>query len=212
MKTYQLRALSGRAPATPVARMTGAAVCHRAETAPRFTFKPLSKTQKAVLCILAGNAWQAELRRGNIAVSANLVKSQQFEDWRHEQQVAACGVGSLRACTQEHYLRLRAHFNNLIGTPAATARSFRDTMQTGPVNDTAAAGDTHEARNLWRNKLGEALTEFNLQPGYAAAICRTKYKCDPANATAHQLRCLTFDIRRNGQSRRRKAQSSTNPF
>lgn len=167
-------------------------------------FKPLSATQKMVIARLAQSAYQEELKRGNVTVSGNLVKSKQFDDWRHEQQREACGRESLTDCNQEHYRPLKAHFEGIIGTPAAAARSFRDNMRHGPVNDSAATTDTHEARELWGRLLTAALAEFEMQPGYAAAICRTKYKCEPAAATARQLQCLTFDIRRNGQARRRK--------
>ncbi len=161
-----------------------------------------------MLCRLAGLAWQAEIRRGRITVSKNLVKSKQLEDWRREQQLAACGVASLCAATQQHYRALRAHFNNLLGTPAGAARSFRDTMRTGPVTDSAPGGDTHEARELWRHNLDKAIAAHSadgVTTAYMESICKSEFKVPLAAATPYQLKCLTNTAWSRGRSKRAKA-------
>jgi hypothetical protein len=213
MKTYTLHGFSGRRTGLsgPHSPLCGEPASQRTV---RTTFKPLSKLQKATLGRLAGDAYQAEIRRGNVTVSPNLVKSKQLEDWRHDEQEKACGLRSLREANQSHYLDLRRHFLNLIGTPAASARAYRDGMRTGPVKVGSAAAsphqieDTHEARALWRFKLNEALTEFRdvINEAYIAAICRSQCQGRGLDdATAEELKNLHSTARNRGRSKRAKA-------
>lgn len=111
--------------------------------------------------------------------------------WRYvETGKVTGGIQSLRECTQAHYGRLLAHFQRLAGE---TARA-----------DSTMVRDADNSRRIARWKLGEALTERGLEIGYAAAICRSKYKCALDQATAAQLWKLVFDVR----SRRKAAAKS----
>lgn len=214
MKTYRL--LGATVPAAPArGEFVSVATPPPPARGPRMNFTPLSKTQKMVIARLAHSAWQEELKRGRVTISANLVKSKQFDDWRHDEQQKACGKRSLTDCTQFHYRELKAYFEGIIGTPAAAARSFRDNMRHGPVNDSAGPDDTHEGRELWGHKLQEAIKEFadvGIKISYAWAICKNKYKCKLTEATAYDLKRLTYDIISNGRSKRKKARASKNPF
>lgn len=165
-----------------------------------WNFHPLSKVQRSTIGRLATAAYSAAVSNGT-APTPTQGKTAAAQSWRHGQYREVTGVDSLDSCDQGHFRALCAHFNSLIGTPAAAARSFRDSMRSGPVNDSAESSDTHEGRDLWEHLLRKACGEFGLSIGYAASICQSKYKCALTAATADQLRKLTFDVRRNGQRR-----------
>lgn len=155
---------------------------------------PLSKLQKADIARAARAAWEAWPEREAFeAINAEFSASARFEAWRREEQSKACGVRSLRAATQAHYGRLLAHFQALAGREAQAART--------------RARDADNDRRIARWKLDQALRERGLQVGYAAAICRTQFRCALDEAEAKQLWKLVFTVRN-----RRKPAKSDNPF
>lgn len=141
---------------------------------------PLTNGQKARICILAREAWEAECRPGD------------FGDWRHEQQARACGHGSLLACAQADYLLLTAHFKNLLGRSGA---AFRDLMRHGT-----------EGKRLAVHKLRAACDQYGFAyPDYPAAICRRQYRCSIEDASERQAWNLFITVRSRGQARGRRA-------
>lgn len=143
---------------------------------------PLSNRQKADIAIAARAAYDVWPEREAFeAINSELSRTNCFEAWRHVEQGNACGVQSLRASTQAHYGRLMAHFQALAGHAEQAART--------------RGRDADNDRRIARFKLDEALRDRGLQTGYAAAICRAKYKCPLDEASAAQLWKLFFDIR-----------------
>jgi len=131
-----------------------------------------------------------------MAINTDLTPSACFTAWRHVEQGKACGVQSLCACTQDHYGRLVAHFQALAGETVAAARTL--------------VRDAGNGRRIARYKLGQELSKRGLQVGYAAAICRSKYKCDLADASEGQLWKLVFDIRNRRKPEVRSQMSEVN--
>jgi len=157
---------------------------------------PLSKLQKADIAIAARAAYDAWPEREAFeAINQEFTATARFEAWRREEQVKACGVRSLRACTQAHYGRLMAHFQALAGHAAQAART--------------RARDQDNDRRIARYKLDQALRERGLQIGYAAALCRDKFKRTLDDATKEQLWKLVFTVR---SRRKAPAAKSNNPF
>jgi hypothetical protein len=143
---------------------------------------PLSINQKRTISQLARKAYRAWPERGAFQViNSELSKTACFEAWRHVEQGKACGLQSLKACTQVHYGRLVAHFQALAGNTDAATRTL--------------ARDADNDRRIARFKLHEALRERGLGETYAATICRRQYGTDLAGAKAAQLWHLVFTIR-----------------
>jgi hypothetical protein len=161
---------------------------------------PLSKLQKADIARAARRAYDVWPEREAFeAINSELSRSKCFEAWRHVESGKACGVQSLRAATQAHYGRLMAHFQALAGHAEQAART--------------RARDADNDRRIARFKLDQALRERGLQVGYAAAICRAKYKCPLDEASEKQLWKLVFDIRgRRKTAPKPKAPANDNPF
>ena len=83
----------------------------------------------------------------------------------------------------------------------------------GSVRAAAAAAertlarDADNDRRIARYKLDQALRERGLGESYAAAICRTQYRCSLAEASPRQLWRLVYTIR----NRRRPARPAAQP-
>lgn len=150
----------------------------------------LSRKQVIVLAKLARQAWDAMPegdREAFLDANPELSVSACFTAWRHWQTGLACGVQSLRAATQEDYLKIRARFLHLAG---------RDAEAMGDL-----VRDQEHGRIVAWQKLHKALAERGLAQGYAEAICRRQYKCALGEATEKQLWRLLYTVRN-----RRKAQ------
>jgi hypothetical protein len=149
---------------------------------------PLSIEQKRTIAVLARKAYDAwPEREGFELINSELSKTACFESWRHVEQGKACGVQSLRACTQAHYGRILAHFQTLAGNAAGATQTL--------------ARDADNDRRIARFKLDQALRERGLRPDYASSICRRQYRTDLDSANAKQLWRLVFTVR----NRRRPA-------
>lgn len=80
--------------------------------------RKLSKKQIIVLAQLARQAFNFQRDLGLVD------DGQKFDDWRHQEQLAAVGQSSLKDCRQHHYVYLRGHFTALrSGTISPTAFS-----------------------------------------------------------------------------------------
>lgn len=143
---------------------------------------PLTNEQKAIIGQLAHAAWlvcpdREALLECNGEMSATAVE----KAWRHVEQGKAVGIQSLCECSQAHYGRLKAHFEQLGGRTAAAQRT--------------AARDSDNDRRVARFKLDEALRERGLSTGYVVSICRRQNRCELDQATAKQLWRLVYTVR-----------------
>lgn len=150
----------------------------------------LSKEQKRLIAQLARQAYLAWPERAAFeAINSDLSLTACFAAWRHVEQGKAtatgsgqaCGIQSLRECTQAHYRPLKAHFENLLGQTDRASRTL--------------AGEAGNSRRIAAHKLDQALRERDLAEGYAAAICRRQFRCALAEASEKQLWNLVFTIR-----------------
>ncbi len=143
---------------------------------------PLTNEQKREISIAARAAYQAKPDREVFeAINPDLSASACFEAWRHVEQGKACGLQSLRACTQAHYGRLLAHFQALAGNVAGADRT--------------RARDGDNDRRIALFKLRENLTARGLPESYAAAICRRQFRCALDEASAKQIWSLVYTVR-----------------
>ncbi len=144
---------------------------------------PLTAGDKAHICILAREAFVVMHDR-------EPSNQAEFDQWRREQQLKACGFASLTHCDQRHKTDLESHFLNLKGE---SAKAFKRQMK-------REVGDKSVALGVLKGNL----KKFGLHEGYAATICRSMHKCELANATVKQLWDVVFQIRKNQQRKRRK--------
>jgi hypothetical protein len=114
--------------------------------------QPLSNTQKAVISRTARTAFLIQDEAGLVEGTGS--ESARLAAWRHEQQLAAGCPASLRACGNNHFRALMAHFLCLAGRDDS---AFRYQLKTGRVKDHGAIDDTHENRETQRRLIVEAL-------------------------------------------------------
>jgi len=143
---------------------------------------PLSNLQKREIGQAAHAAWLAcPDREALLAINGDMSATAVEKAWRHCEQGKAVGIQSLCACTQAHYGRLLGHFQALAGHTAAADRT--------------RARDADNDRRVALYKLEQALRQRGLSLGYAAAICKTQYKCTLEQASARQLWRLVYTVR-----------------
>lgn len=186
MKTYHIHPPPHRAvpvddPAVdtrPADAPAGAARRRPTDYAPDIAQRPLSRKQKARLCILARQA--AEQLGAPQTGPAH-------HQWRHDQAIAACGH-RISAARQAHWADLHAWFVDRAGRADA---AFTTLMR---------ADDN--PRRIAMHKLREALTQRGLAEAYAAAICQRQNKCPLHDASAPQLWRLLFTVRNRRKPQR----------
>jgi len=143
----------------------------------------LSNFQKAKIAMAAREAYDAwDGREAYELVNQDHSATDRFEAWRHVETGKAAGVQSLRQCTQAHYGRILAHFQELAGNVATATRT--------------RGRDADNDRRIARYKLNQALRERSLLESYAAVICRGKFKCELNQASAAQLWKIFYDVRK----------------
>ncbi len=143
----------------------------------------LTLFQKRELCSLARRAYHHWAGREEFEIAnPELSASACYEAWRHYEQGKACGRQSLRDCSQDDFLLIRAHFHSLLGHGDQAARDLLRSEE--------------EPRIRARYILARELDQRGLDEAYAATICRCKYKCALGDATARQLWGLVFDVRK----------------
>lgn len=149
---------------------------------------PLSLEQKRIISQLARSAYEIKPDREAFElINSDLSATKCFEAWRHFEQGKACGVQSLRECTQAHYLRLKAHFESLGGRLVQARRTL----------NREAGSDARIA--LF--KLREVLKTAGLDEAYAATICRSKYRTELGHASAKQLWDIFYTIRNRSKKK-----------
>jgi hypothetical protein len=151
---------------------------------------PLSREQKARICIMAREAFQITTDDAD------------FTDWRRDQQLRACGKESLKEAVQSDYLPLRAHFENLLGKSDRALETHLRAAQ--------------EPQRIAMMKLRAACDDAGLDLAYPSKICRQQYKCELDEANANQLWRLVFTVRNRKKKKATTdytdATDSENPF
>ncbi|WP_309400200.1 hypothetical protein [Cerasicoccus maritimus] len=161
----------------------------------------LSNTQKMRICQAARRAWDSNESRRDDWLERNpeLSKSKIFELWRQLEQQQCIGISSLtQAVSEEHYLRLLAHFQDLAGDSGDALKNLlrhADEEQLQTLNNIKASCDE---RNL----------DF---PGYPGAICRRQFKCALDAASPKQLWSLLFTVRNRRRVGGARAKSRAKP-
>ncbi len=154
----------------------------------------LSNDQKGQVCMQAKKAYNAwPMREEFELINPDLSPSKCFEAWRRCEQGKVTGRQSLTECTsEEHYLPLLAHFAKLQGEGGRALMLLLRHAEAGRITIFF--------------KLLQALEERGLNEGYAATICRCKFKCELGDAGEKQLWSLFFDVKK-----RRKAEREARP-
>lgn len=143
---------------------------------------PLSIPQKREIAIAASRAYKAwDGREAFEAVNSDRSRTDCMESWRHVEQGKAVGIQSLLEMTQDHYGRVLAHFLKLAGDEDGARRVL--------------ARDADNDRRVALYKLRAELQKHGLEEGYAAVICKSKFKRPLGEATAKQLWKLFFDVK-----------------
>lgn len=155
----------------------------------------LSLDQKAQVCIAARLAYDAwPVREEFELINSELSATKCFEAWRRCEQHKVTGRHSLTDCTSEqHYLPLLAHFTAMRGEGGRALMLLLRQAEAGRITVFF--------------KLLQALQERELTEGYAAQICRCKFKRELGDCSEKQLWSLFFDVRK----RRKKTREATGP-
>lgn len=149
---------------------------------------PLSPEQRRTLALLARQAF------GRLCAAGALGDAAEFDSWRHHQCVLAVERPGLRACRNEDYLPLRAHFLALLGRREAAERA-RVRAEVEPL--------TWAVRRL-ETEMAAARDVIERPEEYVASIARCKFKTRlfRTDLNEKQVWTLVFDIRRAAQKRR----------
>lgn len=159
--------------------------------------RPLTKQEKARVCILARKAWDnwAQDEWSGDELNAGVSEAVLFRAWRTKEQQEACGIQSLTLCTVDHFPALMAHFSRLAGDDKGeqkwTAKMLND------------------PRKVALFKLRENCRKFDLHyPDYPGSICRTQFKCSLAGASEKQIWSLVYTVRNRGRAKARKVRNA----
>lgn len=161
----------------------------------------LTNEQKATVCQLAREAWDAhpEIRDALLEANPHLGKTEIFQAWRRVEQGRAVGRQSLTQCTSEgDFLKLCAHFRAMI--PGQEQRAAR-----------TLARHAIEPRLVALHKLRQACERAGVDLGYPAKICRTQYRCSLDQASEKQLWRLVYTVKNRGTAKRREAAAAARP-
>ena len=150
--------------------------------------KPLSNLQKSTICQIARRAF------GKLTAS-NMITGIALDDWRLDECERAVGLPGLRACGNEHYRQLCAHFESLAGEDG---RALNHLM-----------ADQSDGRRRLEHVLVTTLKGAGLPITYAEKISRDKFKVGVMDTTDAQLRIVLITVKARTSSRRRQAAAST---
>jgi hypothetical protein len=154
---------------------------------------PLSHKQKRYLSQLSDRAFarSADIPVGPNHADKNVSATDQRTLYRHTQVALACGKAGLRCCSQDDYKLVEAHFLALLGE---TVKAFN-----------AGVRAATEPRRQAEAVLVRECERFGLRLSYAAAICRSVFKCSLEDASPNQLFKVMYTIRNRGHARQQKA-------
>ena len=140
---------------------------------------PLSHKQKFLLAKLARRAW--ELAEREVGTP---------DEFRQQEVARACGKVGLRCCSQDDYLRVKAHFLELCGEPGA-AFNAHVRAETEPLR---------QAQAVLRRECQAAGVGLE----YANAICRSQNQGRGLDSVDdRRVWFLIFTIRNRGAARRK---------
>lgn len=151
----------------------------------------LTSAQRQALARLARRAWSDVRERG--------ATTEDFDTWRHDQVQQVTGQPGLRACTQQHFRRLRGHFLHLLGHDAAA------------LNDIVASETEGPRQTLFI--LVRECRKAPLPLTYPMAIARKKFRnpnLDELNE--NQLWQLIYSVRKKAASLRSRTPQPASPF
>lgn len=146
--------------------------------------KGLSNRQKSVIAQIARHAYEK-------LTASNKITGIDFDTWRHDEVERCTGKPGLRACGNDHYRPLCAHFESLVG-------------EEGKALNHLLADGTNQRRQL-EHVLVAALNSAGLPVTYAEKISRDKFKRGVMDTTDAQLRAILITVKARATSRRRKA-------
>ena len=159
----------------------------------------LKPWQRSELAILAKRAYRIALDQESRGAELDPRPSQLSEEgWRHYQVADASGKIGLRCCSQDDYAAVKAHFLDLLGE---SGEAFRWQVR-------ASTEPHRQAWGVLERELAEA-ADVGIDREYLRVICRSKFKCELANAATKQLWSLIFDTRRSAAAKRRKFRALT---
>lgn len=142
----------------------------------------LTSAQRQALARLARRAWSDVRERG--------ATTEDFDTWRHDQVQQVTGQPGLRACTQQHFRRLRGHFLHLLGHDAAA------------LNDIVASETEGPRQTLFI--LFRELQRARLHQNYASAIARNRFHNPNLDELSeNQLWMLIYTVRNRSRSAKR---------
>jgi len=140
----------------------------------------LTSRQRSALAQLA--------RRTFKTLEDHRLVQQDFDSWRREQCIKACGLRITEA-SNRHFLQLQAHFYNLQGRSEV---AFKKALK-----------QQTEERNWAMQKLKDECQKASLCLTYPRAIARAKYKTtDLESLESRQIWHLVFSVRRRDQKNR----------
>lgn len=150
--------------------------------------KPLSLKQKAVICQISRRAFDK-------LTASNKITDIDFNTWRRDEVERAVGLPGLRACGNNHYLPLCAHFESMVG-------------EDGKALNHLLAESTDKNRQI-EHLIVTALAAAHLPITYAEKIARDKFKCGVMDCDERQLRFILITVKARAASRRRHAAQPT---
>lgn len=155
---------------------------------------PLNHDQKRYLSQLSDRAFdRLSAEADGHYFYDDLPATRAREQFRHDQVVKACGKIGLRCCSQDDYLRVKAHFLDLLGESGAAMNAH--------VRAEA------EGLRVVTHKIHAACREFGLNLSYANTICRQRtHGLNLDQATEKQLWTVFYTVRNRGLAKRRAAQ------
>ena len=122
---------------------------------------PLNHDQKRYLSQLSDRAFdRLSAEADGQYFYDDLPATKAREQFRHDQVIKACGKIGLRCCSQDDYLRVKAHFLDLLG-------------ESGAAMNAHVRAET-EGRRVVLHKIREACRQFGFTLGYAESICRQR--------------------------------------
>lgn len=150
----------------------------------------LDNRQKATLAMLGRTVWMKQGAASGLTL----------EDFRHEQQQAACGKSSLTICTQGDYKLIKGHYEKLLGRPVDAFRTYVGAEGDGQKRELALAKAAHEVRRL----VGMGVLP-SVQAGreYLNAVLADTAKATLETATSTQVWGAIMVLRRKGVKNRR---------
>ena len=146
---------------------------------------PLTNDQKRILSQLARRAFNLDCAQARGRGGQPDTSTAAATGHRHQHVIAACGKHGLRCCSQDDYAAVKAHFQDLLG-------------ESGRALNSLMHGEGNKKR-IAQYKLTQACRDAGLKLSYAAAICRTQYKCALEDASEGQLWRLMFTIKNRGR-------------